>query len=117
MNLGEPVNSTADDFCSTPVRGKGLFFVSREALPGSCGLGDIYFTRRDRSGGWAEPEHLACAPAGPNGPLDEQGPSYVELDGDAFLYFSSSSAVVPGDIYVSERSGTGASARLPPSPS
>jgi hypothetical protein len=24
VNLGEPVNSTADDFCPTPVRGKGL---------------------------------------------------------------------------------------------
>jgi hypothetical protein len=44
-NLGEPVNSAADDFCPTPVRGGGLFFVSREALPGSCGMGDIYFTR------------------------------------------------------------------------
>jgi hypothetical protein len=102
VNLGEPVNSTADDFCPTPVRGGGLFFVSWEALAGSCGLGDIYFTRRNPSGAFAEPEHLACGPVGPNGPLDEQGPSYVELDGEGFLFFSSSSAVVPGDIYVSE---------------
>jgi hypothetical protein len=107
VNLGEPINSTADDFCPTPVRGRGLFFVSREALPGACGLGDIYFTRRDPSGGWAEPEHLACSPEGPNSALDEQGPSYVELDGGAFLFFSSSSAVVPGDIYVSERLAEG----------
>jgi len=107
VNLGQPVNSTADDFCPTPVRGRGLFFVSREALPGACGLADIYFTRRNPVSGWAEPEHLACAPAGPNGSLDEQGPSYVELDGDAFLYFSSGSAVVPGDIFVSERLADG----------
>jgi hypothetical protein len=107
VNLGEPVNSTADDFCPTPVRGRGLFFVSREALAGSCGLGDIYFTRRDLSGGWAEPEHLACTPEGPNTPLDEQGPSYIELDGDELLFFSSSSAAVPGDIYVSERLANG----------
>jgi hypothetical protein len=107
VNLGEPVNSVADDFCPTPVRGHGLFFVSREALPGACGLADIYFSRRDPSGAWAEPVHLACAPEGPNGPLDEQGPSYVELDGDAFLFFSSSSAAVPGDIYVSERLANG----------
>jgi hypothetical protein len=53
VNLGEPVNSTADDFCPTPVRGRGLFFVSREALPGSCGLADIYFTRRTRCTGGA----------------------------------------------------------------
>ena len=102
-NLGEPVNSAADDFCPTPVRGGGLFFVSREALPGSCGLGDIYFTRLKRSGEWREPTHLACAPVGPNSALDEQGPSYVDADDAAYLYFSRSSATVPGDIFVSER--------------
>ena len=107
VNLGEPVNSTADDFCPTPVRGGGLFFVSREALAGSCGLGDIYFTRRSPSGVFTEPDHLACGPVGPNSPLDEQGPSYVELDDGAFLFFSSSSAVVPGDLYVSHRLADG----------
>ncbi len=34
VNLGAPVNSTADDFCPAPVRGKGLFFVSQRA--GGC---------------------------------------------------------------------------------
>ena len=102
-NLGEPVNSAADDFCPTPVRGGGLFFVSREALPGSCGMGDIYFTRNNPASGWTEPRNLGCAPAGPNTALDEQGPSYVENDDDAYLYFSSSSATVLGDIYVSPR--------------
>lgn len=101
-NLGPPVNSAADDFCPTPVRGGGLFFVSREALSGSCGLGDIYFTRFNRIHGWSEPMHLACAPEGPNSALDEQGPSYVEADGQGILYFSRSSTTVPGDIYVSE---------------
>ncbi len=102
-NLGEPVNSAADDFCPTPVRGGGLFFVSREANPGSCGLGDIYFTRYNPVHGWSEPRNLGCAPNGPNTALDEQGPSYVENDDDGYLFFSSSSAVVPGDIYVSKR--------------
>ena len=102
-NLGEPVNSAADDFCPTPVRGGGLFFVSREALPGSCGMGDIYFTRYNPTQGWSEPRNLGCAPGGPNTALDEQGPSYVENDDDAFLFFSSSSAAVPGDIYVSQK--------------
>lgn len=46
QNLGEPVNSAADDFCPTPVGKRGLFFVSREALPGACGQGEIYFTQR-----------------------------------------------------------------------
>jgi len=102
VNLGEPVNSTADDFCPTPIRGKGLFFVSRKTTAESCGLGDIYFTRQHQ-GGWREPTHLACAPEGPNSALDEQGPSYVKAKRHALLYFSSSSATVPGDIYVSER--------------
>jgi hypothetical protein len=102
VNLGEPVNSTADDFCPTPVRGKGLFFVSRRTTAASCGLGDIYFTRHNRAGEWKQPRHFACAPAGPNSALDEQGPSYVEADG-SFLYFSRSSAIVAGDIYVSEK--------------
>jgi Tol biopolymer transport system component len=102
QNLGEPVNSTADDFCPTPVRGNGLFFVSREALPGSCGMGDIYFTRFDRRSVWREPVHLGCGPDGPNSPLDEQGPSYVEVDGRNLLYFSSGP-----DIYVSEQSEDG----------
>jgi hypothetical protein len=96
-NLGEPVNSAFDDFCPTPIRGGGLFFVSREALPGSCGLGDIYFARQSGRHRWSEPQHLACAPAGPNTGLDEQGPSYVR----GALYFSSSSPTVAGDVFVS----------------
>jgi hypothetical protein len=107
QNLGEPVNSAADDFCPTPVRGGGLFFVSREALSGSCGMGDIAFTRFNRAHGWSEPQHLACAPEGPNSALDEQGPSYVEVGAKALLYFSRSSASVPGDIYVSEKLAEG----------
>ena len=109
QNLGEPVNSAADDFCPTPVGKGGLFFVSREALPGACGQGDIYFTHR-AGGVWAEPERLLCAPAGPNSELDEQGPSWVDvsvgqLRGRKLLYFSRSSATpsVPGEIFVSER--------------
>ncbi len=97
-NLGEPVNSAADDFCPTPIRGGGLFFVSREALPGACGLGDIYFTRHHPRLGWSEPQNLGCAPLGPNSALDEQGPSYVPADGS--LYFSRSGPV-PGDVFVS----------------
>jgi WD40-like Beta Propeller Repeat len=109
QNLGEPVNSAADDFCPTPVGKKGLFFVSREALPGACGQGDIYYTHRTGAGAWKEPELLLCAPAGPNSELDEQGPSWVAVDGKLrgrkLLYFSRSSVTpnVPGEIFVSVR--------------
>lgn len=108
-NLGEPVNSSADDFCPTPVGKGGLFFVSREALPGACGQGDIYFTRRDSDGSWVEPERLLCSPQGPNSSLDEQGPSWVDVSGERrgkkHLFFSRSSVTptVPGEIFVSER--------------
>jgi hypothetical protein len=45
-NLGPAINSSADDFCPTPVRGHGLFFVNRRVTTGiTCGTGDIYFTR------------------------------------------------------------------------
>ncbi len=101
VNLGAPVNSPADDFCPTPVHGKGLFFVSRKTTTESCGLGDIYFTRHSSAHGWREPEHLACAPDGPNSSLDEQGPSLVTAGWKVQLYFSRSATGVPGDIFVS----------------
>jgi Tol biopolymer transport system component len=109
QNIGEPVNSAADDFCPTPVGKHGLFFVSREALPGACGQGDIYFTHRNGAGTWTEPERLLCSPAGPNSVLDEQGPSWVNvsdrLRGPKHLYFSRSSVSpnVPGEIFMSSR--------------
>jgi hypothetical protein len=100
VNLPEPINSASDDFCPTPVRKNGLFFVSRRVVEGvTCGLGDIYFARRNPEHGWSGPRHLRCAPAGPNSALDEQGPSYVQ----GRLYFSRSSAVVAGDLYVSRQ--------------
>jgi hypothetical protein len=100
---GADLNTGADEFCPTPVRGNGLFFVRR---PSACGLGDIYFTRFNPEHGWSEPERLACAPEGPNTALDEMGPSYVDAGGGARLYFSSSRSAaqggfVPGDIFVS----------------
>ncbi len=104
VNLGAPINSAADDFCPTPIRGGGLFFASREE-PASCGAGDsdLYFTRLNPAHGWSEPLHLACAvDGGPNSTLDEMGPSYVEIDGRELLYFSSGP-----DIYMSERGSDG----------
>jgi WD40-like Beta Propeller Repeat len=106
---GADLNTGADEFCPTPVRGNGLFFVRR---PSACGLGDIYFTRFNPEHGWSEPERLACAPEGPNTALDEMGPSYVEAGGGARLYYSSSRApaqggLVPGDIFVSRKGAGG----------
>ncbi len=97
-NLPPPINSVSDEFCPTPVEGGGLFFVSRRTVAGvTCGMGDIFVTRRHPAHGWSEPEHLACAPTGPNSPLEEQGPSYVQGQ----LYFSRNSPTVPGNLFVS----------------
>jgi hypothetical protein len=103
-NLGAPINTLADDFCPTPVRGNGLFFVSRKVVDGvTCGAGDIYFTRRNPRHGWETPKHLPCAQdGGPNTALDEQGPSYVQTAAGTFLYYSSGP-----DIYVSRQSSDG----------
>jgi hypothetical protein len=104
QNLPEPINSASDDFCPTPLRGGGLLFVSRRVEAGvTCGLGDIYFARDKPTHGWSEPEHLACAPDGPNSDLDEQGPSYVH----GRLYFSRSAlpAGNTGELYVSTKTG------------
>ncbi|HSO28755.1 MAG TPA: hypothetical protein VLS28_02520 [Candidatus Sulfomarinibacteraceae bacterium] len=86
VNLGAPINSAVDDFCPTPVRGKGLFFVSGRAVAGACGLGDIYFARDNPAHGWTDPVNLGCQV---NSTAGEAGPSYVETDAGAWLYFSS----------------------------
>jgi len=99
VNLGAPVNSTADDFCPTPLRGNGLLFVSRRDTAEDCGMGDVYLTRRNPARGWEAPVHLPCGPVGPNSGLDEQGPSFVDAEGA--LYFSRSAPGVPGDLFVS----------------
>lgn len=100
VNLGAPVNSAADEFCPTPVRGKRLFFVSRRDEPN----GDIYLaTMRQKR--WQQPVNL-----GPqiNSPDQEWSPSLFTDDrGREILYFSSTRAGGPGgqDIYYSVNFG------------
>jgi hypothetical protein len=104
-NLPAPINSAANDFCPTPLRGNRLLFVSNRATEQSCGMGDIYEARDNPKHGWSTPRHLACAPEGPNSELDEQGPSLAEIDGVPQLFFSRSSPIVAGDIFVSRDFG------------
>jgi WD40-like Beta Propeller Repeat len=106
-NLGMPVNSDVDDFCPSPVRGHGLFFVSARA--GGCGGPDIYFTRQ-KHGVWEAPQNLGCHINSSSG---EASPSYFEDEsGQAILYFSSTrpGGFEPGgvdsDIYYSLEFGT-----------
>ena len=94
VNLGPVINSAADDFCPTPVRGKGLYFVSTRG-----GNADIYFSRNHPVTGWSAPVRL---PDAVNSALPEFSPSYFEADGRAFLYFSRGP-----DIYSAERQADG----------
>jgi len=104
-HVGAPVNSTADDFCPSPMAGGWFFFVSTR--PGGCGDADIYVTRRAGQGWW-QPIHLGCRV---NSPGQEASPYLLtaKQNGKALLYFSSNRAggFVPDagppdhDIYVS----------------
>lgn len=84
INLGEPVNSSADDFCPSPTRLGDLFlFVSTRA--GGCGGSDIYWTRLRES--W--PGEAVNAGCRLNSAADEASPSLLLGHGLPVLYFSS----------------------------
>jgi hypothetical protein len=104
-NLGAPINSSAADFCPTPVYGRSLLFVSDRAGDGTgptpCGGGDIYLSRQSPAGGWSAPVMLKCAPEGPNYPGAERSPSLVQTWFGTFLFYSSTGNGTTHDIYVS----------------
>jgi hypothetical protein len=112
--LPAPVNSDANDFCPTPLRGSWLLFVSTRGGTDAygtqaCGGGDIYLTRRSpATGEWAAPRNLGCASqGGPNGPGTEFGPTVVDTDAGRLLLFSSGGDLGGNtqDIYVSLEQG------------
>ena len=121
VNVGAPVNSSADDFCPTIARDGHLFyFVSRRS--GGCGGADIYVTRLRDDKGYDAPENVGCDV---NSPADEASPFPLpESANGPVLYFSSNRAGgfvpdAPGsstgdsDIYMSESHGdTFGAARL-----
>jgi hypothetical protein len=101
VNVGAPVNSTAQDFCPTPLPGNQLLFVSTRA--NNCGGAganpDIYYTRLHPAHGWITPEPLPCTV---NSGAEEFSPSLVESGGTWMLFFSSSRDDAPRHrIYVS----------------
>ncbi|MBF8290663.1 MAG: Tol-Pal system beta propeller repeat protein TolB [Chloroflexi bacterium] len=98
VNLGPDINTAADDFCPTPIPGKGLFFVSTR-VPGSCGGADIYYARQNPAHGWSTPANLGCAV---NSAVGEAGPSLFEAADGTYLYFSSGP-----DIYSSRQQADG----------
>lgn len=101
-NLGAPVNSSANDFCPTPLPSGELLFVS--SRPGGCGEGttDIYRTRLHPTEGWLEPEHLGCEV---NSSGNEFSPSRVPAGGG--MLFFSSDRTGHHRVYVSARDPEG----------
>jgi Tol biopolymer transport system component len=112
VNVGAPVNSTANDFCPTISRDGHLFyFVSNRT--GGCGGDDIYTTRM-RPDGWDPIENLGCSV---NSTANEASPFPLpEAGSGPVLYYSSNRAggytpEPPGvetgdsDLYVSESHG------------
>jgi Tol biopolymer transport system component len=100
VNVGAPVNSSANDFCPTISRDGHLFyFVSNRA--GGCGGDDIYTTRL-RPDGWDPVQNLGCEV---NSAANEASPFPLpeRADGPA-LYFSSTRAGT-SDIYRSASHG------------
>ncbi len=104
-NAGDPINSSAADFCPTPAFGRSLFFVSERPDNGTatppCGGGDIYLTRQSPAGGWSAPVMLKCAPEGPNFTGAERSPSPIETWFGTFLFYSSNGSGGDQDIYMS----------------
>jgi hypothetical protein len=117
VELPAPVNSDANDFCPTALRGGWLLLVSTRGGTDAfgtvaCGGGDLYLTRRSpATGEWAPLRNLGCATdGGPNGPGTEFGPSVVETAEGTQLYFSTGGALGSGtqDVQVSHRRADGA---------
>jgi hypothetical protein len=116
VNVGEPVNSSANDFCPTIDRdGHRFFFVSTRTVvstptvQGSCGGADIYETRVGDDGGFDAPRNLGCVV---NSAQDEASPFPIPEAGTGpVLYFSSTRprpdnvARSGGDLYRSKSYG------------
>jgi Tol biopolymer transport system component len=111
--LAEPVNSTANDFCPTPLPGRRLLFVSERLGDGTCNAGpssgDVYATRLPRLRLPSQPRHLGCVAdgSGPNFDGPEFSPSLVTTIEGTWLYFSSTGYDANMDLYVSERQRDG----------
>ena len=118
-NLGDVVNSTAAEYCPTPLPGKWLLFVSSQQNsedctecapmpvppPGSPPAADLFLTRENPAHGWATPVHLDSYPDGPNTKGWEYSPSVVKTREGTFLFFSSDGYAdsVGQDIYMSRQ--------------
>jgi hypothetical protein len=114
VNVGAPVNSSANDFCPTIARdGRHFYFVSNRA--GGCGGADMYTSLRGEDGVFGAVANLGCQV---NSAADEASPMpFRDGKNGRVLYFSSIrpggfAADAPGalvgdsDLYSSTWDGT-----------
>lgn len=94
------INSTANDFCPSPLPGNRLMFVSTRAsnCGGSTPNADIYLTRWHPARGWETPAPLDCTV---NSQSDEFSPSLVESEGVTMLFFSRGTGASGHKIHMS----------------
>lgn len=98
VQLPDPINTDAAEFCPTPL-GRTLYFVSTR--PAACAGGNFYVSRQGMSGSWSTPELLPCAPEGPNFDSGVFSPSLVKTRHATYLFYSSPGEEGDHDIYVS----------------
>ena len=98
VNAGPQINTSADEFCPDPARGNRLFFVRRLSPTNT----DIFLSKQ-LPGGFTTPEPLPRGDNAINSPFEEWSPSYFEVGGRQFLYFSSTRQSTPPaqDIFYS----------------
>jgi len=106
VNVGEPVNSSSNDFCPTIDRdGHRFFFVSNR--PGGCGGDDIYVTRL-RDTGFDPVTNIGCdTDGGANSAANEASPFPLPESGDGPVLYFSSTRSGAGDIYRARHEGAG----------
>ncbi len=104
QNVASPVNSTADDFCPTPIRARRALLREPASRARCLRQGQTCSSHASIAG--TAGASRSTSPVSPTAvrtvPLDEQGPSYLRKHGEAVLYFSSGP-----DIYVSDQLADG----------
>jgi len=90
VNAGPQINTAADEFCPTPARGNKFFFVRRSSPTNS----DIYLVKHLPKG-FGTPTALPTGENAINSPYEEWSPSYFEVGGHEYLYFSSTRVGAP----------------------
>lgn len=104
VNMGEPVNSAASDYCPSPMEGNVLFFVSTRLADSNgtsrCGGADIYLLD-DNGPGPDTAVNVGCTV---NSSGDEWSPYLMRAGGQTYLFFASNGHGGAGgqDIFMSK---------------